>query len=81
MGKQDIGETVTECAIRETEEETGVLVEVTGIHHLRTQPQVFGDVGDLPALGHQIDPSQGGRCGVSWHGTGAARPMGEAAMA
>jgi 8-oxo-dGTP pyrophosphatase MutT (NUDIX family) len=31
MGKQEIGETVAECAVRETREETGVTVEVTGL--------------------------------------------------
>jgi 8-oxo-dGTP pyrophosphatase MutT (NUDIX family) len=31
MGKQELGETVAECAVRETREETGVTVEVTGI--------------------------------------------------
>lgn len=38
MGKQELGETVTECAIRETEEETGVLVEVTGILGVFSDP-------------------------------------------
>jgi 8-oxo-dGTP pyrophosphatase MutT (NUDIX family) len=31
MGKQELGETVAQCAIRETLEETGVTVEVTGL--------------------------------------------------
>ena len=31
MGKQEIGETVTQCAERETREETGVTVKVTGL--------------------------------------------------
>jgi 8-oxo-dGTP pyrophosphatase MutT (NUDIX family) len=30
MGKQELGETVTQCAVRETAEETGVTIEVTG---------------------------------------------------
>lgn len=38
MGKQEIGETVTECAIRETEEETGVLVEVTDLVGIFSDP-------------------------------------------
>lgn len=38
MGKQEIGETVTECAIRETEEETGVRVEVTGLLGIYSDP-------------------------------------------
>ena len=31
MGKQELGETPSQCAIRETLEETGVLTELTGI--------------------------------------------------
>jgi 8-oxo-dGTP pyrophosphatase MutT (NUDIX family) len=31
MGKQELGETPPQCAIRETLEETGVTVEVTGL--------------------------------------------------
>lgn len=38
MGKQEIGETVTECAIRETREETGVDVEITGILGIFSDP-------------------------------------------
>jgi ADP-ribose pyrophosphatase YjhB (NUDIX family) len=38
MGKQEIGETVTECAVRETEEETGVRVEVTGLLGIFSDP-------------------------------------------
>ena len=38
MGKQEIGETVTECAIRETEEETGVRVEITGLVGIFSDP-------------------------------------------
>lgn len=38
MGKQEIGESVTECAIRETAEETGVLVEVTGLVGIFSDP-------------------------------------------
>ncbi len=38
MGKQEIGETVTECAIRETREETGVEVEITGIVGIFSDP-------------------------------------------
>jgi 8-oxo-dGTP pyrophosphatase MutT (NUDIX family) len=38
MGKQEIGETATECAIRETHEETGVVVEVTGILGVYSDP-------------------------------------------
>jgi 8-oxo-dGTP pyrophosphatase MutT (NUDIX family) len=38
MGKQEFGETVTQCAVRETEEETGVLVEVTGLLGIYSNP-------------------------------------------
>ncbi|HEY8527544.1 MAG TPA: NUDIX domain-containing protein [Acidimicrobiales bacterium] len=38
MGKQELGETVAECAVRETEEETGVRVEVTGILGVFSDP-------------------------------------------
>jgi ADP-ribose pyrophosphatase YjhB (NUDIX family) len=31
MGKQELGEPPSQCAIRETLEETGVTVEVTGL--------------------------------------------------
>jgi 8-oxo-dGTP pyrophosphatase MutT (NUDIX family) len=31
MGKQEIGETATQCAERETREETGVTVKATGL--------------------------------------------------
>jgi 8-oxo-dGTP pyrophosphatase MutT (NUDIX family) len=38
MGKQELGETPTQCAVRETEEETGVLVEVTGLLGVYSDP-------------------------------------------
>jgi 8-oxo-dGTP pyrophosphatase MutT (NUDIX family) len=38
MGKQEFGETVAECAIRETREETGVTVEVTGLLGIYSDP-------------------------------------------
>jgi len=38
MGKQEIGETPTQCAIRETHEETGVLTEITGILGVYSDP-------------------------------------------
>jgi 8-oxo-dGTP pyrophosphatase MutT (NUDIX family) len=38
MGKQEIGETPTQCAIRETQEETGVLTEITGILGVYSDP-------------------------------------------
>ncbi|MBO0808580.1 MAG: NUDIX domain-containing protein [Actinobacteria bacterium] len=46
MGKMELGETPSECAIRETREETGVLVEVTGLLG------VFSDPGHIVAYGN-----------------------------
>ncbi|MFE5534314.1 NUDIX hydrolase [Streptomyces sp. NPDC056492] len=37
-GKMDLGESIGECAIRETFEETGVTVEITGIVGTYTNP-------------------------------------------
>lgn len=38
MGKQELGETVARCAVRETTEETGITVEVTGILGIYSDP-------------------------------------------
>jgi 8-oxo-dGTP pyrophosphatase MutT (NUDIX family) len=38
MGKQELGETPSQCAIRETLEETGVLPEITGILGVYSDP-------------------------------------------
>lgn len=38
MGRQEIGETPSQCAVRETYEETGVRVEVTGIVGVYSDP-------------------------------------------
>jgi 8-oxo-dGTP pyrophosphatase MutT (NUDIX family) len=38
MGKQELGETVKECAVRETLEETGVTVEITGLLGIYSDP-------------------------------------------
>jgi 8-oxo-dGTP pyrophosphatase MutT (NUDIX family) len=45
MGKMELGETPSACAIRETEEETGILVEVTQILG------IFSDPGHVVAYG------------------------------
>jgi 8-oxo-dGTP pyrophosphatase MutT (NUDIX family) len=45
MGKMELGETPSECAIRETQEETGILVKVTGILG------IFSDPGHIVAYG------------------------------
>lgn len=39
MGKQEIGETPSQCAVRETLEETGVLVEVIGVVGVYSDPE------------------------------------------
>lgn len=46
MGKMELGETPSECAIRETREETGVLVEVTGILGIFSDPGHIVQYGD-----------------------------------
>ncbi|MGH3281906.1 MAG: NUDIX hydrolase [Trebonia sp.] len=38
MGKQELGETVSQCAVRETVEETGITVEITGILGIYSDP-------------------------------------------
>lgn len=38
MGKQELGETPSQCAIRETQEETGVVTEITGILGVYSDP-------------------------------------------
>ncbi|GLZ01874.1 NUDIX domain-containing protein [Actinoplanes sp. NBRC 103695] len=39
MGKMEIGETPAECAVRETLEETGILVEVVGLVGIYSDPR------------------------------------------
>jgi len=46
MGKMEIGETPTQCAIRETEEETGVLVEIVGLVGIFSDPHHIVAYGD-----------------------------------
>ena len=46
MGKMELGETPSQCAIRETREETGVLVEVTGILGIFSDPGHIVQYGD-----------------------------------
>jgi 8-oxo-dGTP pyrophosphatase MutT (NUDIX family) len=45
MGKMELGETPSQCAVRETHEETGILVELTGILG------IFSDPGHIVAYG------------------------------
>src|SRR5262245_65946992 len=46
MGKMELGETPTQCAIRETREETGVLVQVTGLLGVFSDPAPIVAYGD-----------------------------------
>jgi 8-oxo-dGTP pyrophosphatase MutT (NUDIX family) len=46
MGKMEIGETPTQCAVRETQEETGVLVEATGFLGIYSDPGHIVAYGD-----------------------------------
>ena len=46
MGKQELGETIMQCAVRETLEETGVTVEVTGILGIYSDPGHIVAYGD-----------------------------------
>lgn len=39
MGKQELGETPTACAIRETQEETGVVAVITGLVGIFSDPR------------------------------------------
>src|SRR5580698_3669020 len=54
MGKMEIGETPTECAVRETLEETGVTVEPTGLLG------IYSDPGYIVAYDDHEDPSKFG---------------------
>jgi 8-oxo-dGTP pyrophosphatase MutT (NUDIX family) len=46
VGKMELGETPSQCAIRETQEETGILVEVTGILGIFSDPAHVVAYGD-----------------------------------
>jgi 8-oxo-dGTP pyrophosphatase MutT (NUDIX family) len=46
MGKMELGETPSQCAIRETREETGVLVRVTGLVGIFSDPAHIIAYGD-----------------------------------
>jgi 8-oxo-dGTP pyrophosphatase MutT (NUDIX family) len=54
MGRMELGETPTQCAIRETQEETGITVEPTGLLGLYSYP------GYIVAYDDHEDPSQYG---------------------
>jgi 8-oxo-dGTP pyrophosphatase MutT (NUDIX family) len=62
MGKMEFGETPSQCAIRETQEETGVLVEVTGLLGVYSDPDPVAAAPrlagrHLPA--HRLTPFSG----------------------
>jgi 8-oxo-dGTP pyrophosphatase MutT (NUDIX family) len=63
MGKQELGETPSQCAIRETLEETGVLTELTGILG------VYSDPGHIVAY-------SGGEIRQEWELIFLGRPVG-----
>jgi 8-oxo-dGTP pyrophosphatase MutT (NUDIX family) len=46
MGKMELGETPSQCAIRETREETGVLVQPTGLLGIFSDPSHIVAYGD-----------------------------------
>jgi 8-oxo-dGTP pyrophosphatase MutT (NUDIX family) len=46
MGKMELGETPSQCAVRETREETGVLVRVTGLLGVFSDPAHIVAYGD-----------------------------------
>jgi 8-oxo-dGTP pyrophosphatase MutT (NUDIX family) len=46
MGKMELGERPSECAVRETAEETGVRVEITGLLGVYSDPEHIVQYGD-----------------------------------
>lgn len=69
MGKMELGETPTECAIRETEEETGVRVEPTGFLG------IYSDPGYIVAYDDHEDPSKFGEVRQEFEITLIGRPV------
>ena len=61
MGKMELGETPSQCAIRETREETGVLVRVTGLLGVRSKitPGRPMELGVDTASLYFFDPDSG----------------------
>src|SRR5436305_1647847 len=69
MGKMELGETPTACAVRETLEETGVEVEVTGLLG------IYSDPGYIVAYDDHADPSRYGEIRQEFEITLIGRPI------
>ena len=69
MGKMELGETPTECAVRETFEETGVRVEPLGLLG------IYSDPGYIVAYDDHEDPSKFGEVRQEFEITLTGRPV------
>ena len=69
MGKMELGETPTECAVRETLEETGVQVEPTGLLG------IYSDPGYIVAYDDHQDPTRFGEVRQEFEITLIGRPV------
>jgi 8-oxo-dGTP pyrophosphatase MutT (NUDIX family) len=72
MGRMELGETPAACAVRETFEETGVQVEVTGLLG------IYSDPGYVVAYDDHDDPSRYGEVRQEFEITLLGRPIGGA---
>ena len=69
MGRMELGETPTQCAIRETLEETGVQVEPTGLLG------IYSDPGYIVAYDDHDDPTRYGEIRQEFEITLIGRPV------
>jgi len=69
MGRMELGETPTQCAVRETLEETGVQVEVTGMLG------IYSDPGYIVAYDDHEDPTRFGEVRQEFEITLIGRPV------
>jgi 8-oxo-dGTP pyrophosphatase MutT (NUDIX family) len=69
MGRMELGETPSQCAVRETLEETGVQVEVTGMLG------IYSDPGYIVAYDDHDDPSRFGEVRQEFEITLIGRPV------
>lgn len=69
MGRMELGETPAQCAVRETLEETGVQVEVTGLLG------IYSDPGYIVAYDDHDDPSRFGEVRQEFEITMLGRPV------